>query len=559
LGSGIDEHALGYAVTPLHRPEPERAYMDLHDQVAALDAAGLLIRVDVPINKDTELHPLMRWQFRGGIDEADRKAMLFTNVIDSKGKHYDFPVLIGAMGASPAVFEIGVGYPVAKVRDAWAYAYANPIAPRIVENAPCHDVIIEGDALDKPGCGVDALPVPISTPGWDNAPYFSTSCFITKDPDTGLQNVGLYRSQVKAPRRVGMNPSVELRAGIYAHWLKYRARGEKMPAAIAVGVPPSIGYAAVQKAPETLDEFALAGGLVRSPINVVRARTVDLLVPAEAEFIIEGFIDTEFLEPEAPFGESHGYVNVQEYNAYMDVTCITRREKPILTTFMAQLAPSEVSVMRRPGQEFIFMNHLRNNLGIRGVTRIYSHERLTGGYKTFVIQFERGVKETEVWRAMTGVATLQGSSGKIVIATNDDIDPTNADALLWAIAFRSKPHLDVQILPHRDEGHGPRDKTRGSEDSSLLINATLRQDFPPISLPKREYMERAREIWEKTLGLPPLKPEMPWYGYSLGAWTEELEQQAQRAVASDYWTTGQENESRRRNDVEMNTEVRDVP
>ena len=303
---------------------------------------------------------------------------------------------------------------------------------------------------------------------------------MTKDPDTGLQNVDPVSTARKSRRRgaLGMNPSVELRAGIYAHWLKYKARGEKMPAAIAVGVPPSIGYAAVQKAPENLDEFALAGGLVRSPINVVtRAKTVDLLVPAEAEFIIEGFIDTEFLEPEAPFGESHGYVNVQEYNAYMDVTCITRREAPILTSFMAQLAPSEVSVMRRPGQEFVFMNHLRNALGIRGVTRIYSHERLTGGYKTFVVQFERGVKDTEVWRAMYGVATLQGSSGKIVIATNDDIDPTNADALLWAIAFRSKPHFG-----HADPTASRRGPRPARQDARLrrLLAADQRDAAPRL-------------------------------------------------------------------------------
>src|SRR5471032_2470972 len=116
---------------------PSRSYPDLHDQLDALDKAGLLLKVDIPINKDTELHPLMRWQFRGGIDENDRKAMLFTNVVDSKGKHYDFPVLLGAMGASPAVFEIGVGYPVGEVRAAWAHAYANPILPNLVESAPC--------------------------------------------------------------------------------------------------------------------------------------------------------------------------------------------------------------------------------------------------------------------------------------------------------------------------------------------------------------------------------------------------------------------------------------
>jgi 4-hydroxy-3-polyprenylbenzoate decarboxylase len=355
-----------------------------------------------------------------------------------------------------------------------------------------------------------------------------------------------------------MNTSVELRSGGYLHWLKYKALGQRMPAAVIVGVPPAVGYASVQKAPETLDELALAGGLVGSPINVVKAITVDLLVPAEAEIVIEGFIETEYLEPEAPFGESHGHVNVQEYNAVMEVTCITHRKKPVLTSFMAQLAPSEVSVMRRPGQEFIFTNHLRNIIGVKGVTRVYSHEPLTGGYKTFIVQFERGVPDSEVWRALYAVTTVQRASGKIVIAVNDDIDPTNSDALLWAIAFRSKPHLDIQILPHRGEGHGPRDKVRGPEDSSLLINATLKQDFPPLSLPKREFMERAKVIWEDVLGQPKLKPQAPWFGYSLGAWTEDLEKEAERAVAGDYWENGRLAAQKRRKDVEMNTEVRDV-
>jgi hypothetical protein len=138
--------------------------------------------------------------------------------------------------------------------------------------------------------------------------------------------------------------------------------------------------------------------------------------------------------------------------------------------------------------------------------------------------------------------------------------PVNKDTetILWAMTFRAKPHLDMQILPHREEGHGPRDKVRGSEDSSLLVNATLRQDYPPLSLPKREYMERARSIWEDVLELPKLKPQAPWYGYDLGAWTEELEHQAELAVRGDYWETGRIIAQRRRRDVAMNTEVRDV-
>jgi 4-hydroxy-3-polyprenylbenzoate decarboxylase len=146
---------------------PERAYHDLHDHVRALEEAQLLLKVDVPVNKDTEMHPLMRWQFCGGMEENDRKAMLFTNVVDSKGKKYDMPVLIGAMAASPKIFEIGVGRPLDKIVSAWAEAMDNLTPPRLVENGPCQEVIIEGDDLNTPGRALDALPVPISTPGWE--------------------------------------------------------------------------------------------------------------------------------------------------------------------------------------------------------------------------------------------------------------------------------------------------------------------------------------------------------------------------------------------------------
>lgn len=538
--------------------EPARSYPDLHDQLDALDKVGLLLKIDIPINKDTEIHPLMRWQFRGGLDENDRKAMLFTNVVDAKGKKYDIPVVIGAMGGSRTIYQIGLGHPPDQVAAVWARAMNNLIPPRTVDDAPCQQVVIEGSALDRPGCALEALPVPISTPGWDNGPYLTTSAFITKDPDTGVQNLGNYRAQVKSPRRLGMNPSVELKAGGYQHWLKYKALGRPMPTAVVVGLPPAIAYASVQKAPETIDEISLAGGLVGSPINVVKARTVDLMVPAEAEIVIEGYIDTEYLEPEAPFGESHGHVNLAEYNGFMDVTCITRKRNAIFTSFLSQLAPSESTVMRQPGQEAIFLRHLRDHIGIKGILHVHMHMPLIGGYRVLVLQFERGTPQTEVWRGLYASVTVQRPSGKFVIATNDDIDPNNADAILWAMTFRAKPHLDMQILPYREEGHGPRDKVRGSEDSSLLVNATLRQDYPPLSLPKRAYMERARAIWEDELKLPKLKPEAPWFGYDLGAWTDDLEHQAQLAVRGDYWETGRVIAQRRRNDVKMNTEVRDV-
>jgi 4-hydroxy-3-polyprenylbenzoate decarboxylase len=125
------------------------------------------------------------------------------------------------------------------------------------------------------------------------------------------------------------------------------------------------------------------------------------------------------------------------------------------------------------------------------------------------------------------------------------------------MSYRANPALDMQILHHRDQGHGPRSKRNDGEDASVLIDATMKEDFPPISLPKREYMERAKAIWEE-LGLPALKPQTPWFGYALGEWPDELDQAAQLAVAGEYFKTGEALAQRRRRDVPMNTEVRDL-
>jgi 4-hydroxy-3-polyprenylbenzoate decarboxylase len=543
--------------TKIHGGEPSRAYPDLHEHLAALGRAGLLVTVDRPINKDTEMHPLVRWQFRGGIEEPDRKAFLFNRVVDSKKRKYDIPVVVGALAASREIYRIGMGCALDKINETWTRAMAKPIAPRIVDKAPCHEIVIEGDELDKPGKGLDGLPIPISTPGWDIAPFTTLSQYITKDPDTGVQNMGIYRGQVKAPRRLGMNPSLELRPGIYAHWEKMKALGKKLPAAVILGAPPCVAFTSAQKVPESMDELHVAGGLVGSPINVVRARTVDLLVPAEAEIVVEGYIDTEYLEPEAPFGESHGHVNLQEYNAYMEVTCITRRRNAILTSIISQVTPSESSLIKRVALEPLFTHHLRNTLGIQGVKRVSMHEPLTNLRKVVVLIMERKTSPTEVWRALYGAAAWNRAAGKYVVAVNEDIDPDNADALLWAMSYRANPALDLQILRHRDQGHGPRSKRNGGEDASVLIDATMKEDFPPISLPKREYMERAKAIWEE-LGLPKLKPESPWFGYSLGEWSDELERAAELAVKGDYFETGKLLVKRRRKDVRMNTEVRDL-
>ncbi|HWI35932.1 MAG TPA: UbiD family decarboxylase, partial [Burkholderiales bacterium] len=341
------------------------------------------------------------------------------------------------------------------------------------------------------------------------------------------------------------------------HWQKAKKKKQKLAAAVILGAPPCVAFTSAQKVPEAIDELHVAGGLVGSPINVVKAKTVDLLVPAEAEVVVEGWIDTEYLEPEAPFGESHGHVNLQEYNAFMEVTCITRRKDAILTSIISQVTPSESSLIKRVALEPLFTQHLRQGLGIEGVKRVSMHEPLTNLRKVVAIVVDRAMPRTEVWRALYGAASWNRAAGKYIIAVNEDIDPDNADALLWAMSYRANPALDLQILPHRDQGHGPRSQRNGGEDASVLIDATMKENFPPISLPKREYMERARAIWEE-LKLPALKPETPWFGYSLGEWSDELDAAADAAVRGDYFEYGKKLVDRRRKDVGMNTEVRSL-
>ncbi|MGE0627009.1 MAG: UbiD family decarboxylase [Hyphomicrobiaceae bacterium] len=531
----------------------ERAYPDLHDHIAALRDAGLLVEIDRKINKDTEMHPLVRWQFRGGIAPEDRKAFLFTNVTDSKGRQYDIPVLVCGLAGNYQIYAMGMGCPLDQIRERWIRAMNAPIEPNVVSQAPCQEIIYrEADLLN--GHGLDAIPVPISSPGWDNAPYTTSSHFITIDPETGVQNAGNYRGMIKAPDRMGMNPSIELRTGGYMHWAKWKALGKPMPCAVVLGCPPAVSYTSVQKVPEIYDELAVAGGLIGKPLNVVKCQTVDLLVPAESEIVIEGYVSTEYLEPEAPFGESHGHVNLQEYNAVLEVTAITRRKNAIMTSWISQVTPSESSCIKRPAFEASHLMHLRTNLGIQGIKRVVTHEPLTALQRLIVVVVEKGMPRTEIWRALYGVASYRRAEGKWVVAVDEDIDPDNADATFWAMCFRCKPHRDVEIMKHKNEGHGPRSMI-DSEDSAVLIDATLKETFPPISLPKREYMENAKAIWEE-IGLPKLRPEPPWFGYDLGEWNDHLERQAQLAVKSEYWQTGEWCRQRKRSDVQMNTEMR---
>lgn len=536
----------------------DTGYRDLHAHIRHLDEQGLLYRVDAPVNKDSEMHPLVRWQFRGGIPESARRAFLFTNVVDGKGRRYDMPVLVGGFAASAAIYRACMNVSSNdQIGPAWVRATANPIAPVHVENPPCQDLVLEGAQIAGPGRGLEALPVPISTPGFDAAPYLTATCVITRDPDTGVQNMGTYRLQLKSPTRLGMMLAVGTRPGGYEHWKKYQARGERMPIAIVVGCPPAVALTGPQKVPPGVDEIGVAGALAGEPIRVARAHGLDLVVPAESELVIEGYADPHELEPEGPFGESHGYVALEEYSLVIDVTAITHRRDAVLASMISQVTPSESSVIKRLAYEPQYLAHLRDVLGIKGIRRVSMHEPLTNLRRVVILQFAGGTPRSEIWRGLQGAVSLQAAIGKFVIAVDEDIDPENADAVFWAMSYRCDPGKDTRIIPDRDRGHGPRTSAEAGSDSAMLVDATMKAPMPPLALPKREFMEGARALWEK-LGLPPLRPEAPWFGYSLGDWNQAWDASADEAVRGEWMGRSDAYRRRRVRGVPLNTPCRSV-
>jgi UbiD family decarboxylase len=534
-----------------------RPRLDFQEHLADLVARGLVTRIDHPVNKDTELHPLVRLQFIGGIPEAERRAFVFTNVVDASGKRYDMPVVVGALAASAEIYALGMGCAVEEIGKAWLDAIGHPVAPVRTAVARCQEIVITGDALRGPDGGLKRLPVPVSTPGFDAAPYLTATLCVTKDPESGVQNMGTYRAALKATDRLAVRMVAhEGGAGGYLHWLKYNARKEKMPIAIVVGAAPVVMFTGPQKLAVDLDEMGVAGALAGEPIRMAKCKTVDLDVPADAEIVIEGLIDPELLEPEAPFGESSGYVALEAFNMPMQVTAITHKKSPVFCSIISQVTPSESSLVKKVAYEPLWLAHLRDHLAVRGVTRVVMHEPLTNLRPVIFVQYAAGTPRTEVWRGLNGASTLIANAGKICIAVSQDIDPSNSDAIFWSMAYRCNPINDVHIAPYRSGVQGAQYRERDA-DSTLLIDATAKGPMPPLALPKKEFMQRAEALWAE-LKLPPITLKSPWHGYTLGDWIERWDVWAGRTVRGEWEETGRETLARQRGGVKPESSVRKV-
>lgn len=518
-------------------------YKDFREHLGALEEKGLLLRVKREINKDTELQPLVRLQY-SGLSEEQRKAFLFENVVDSRGRKYKSVVAICALAGTRSIYATGMKCDPEELSTKWANAEAHPLKPVMVDNAPAYEEIHMGKNLLEHG-GLDEFPIPIATPGFDPAPFISAPCWVTKDPETGIRNVGTYRGHVKSPTRTGIFMSSKQK-DIAIHLNKCRKLGIALQAAISIGGPPNITYTSVNKFGYEVDEFEVAGGIAGEPIELTKCKTVDLEVPAFAEIIIEGEINTSELEPEAPFGEFQGYMGPRQMMPYFTVKCIAHRRNPIWLAIQGQFPPSENTKITQIAREAAIEKNLKE-LNIRGVRAVAVHES-AGACGFIVIQMENP-QRADVMRALeAGSRTLR--LNKVCIAVDKDIDPWDITQVEWVISSRSDPRRDTKIISYpaisTDFSNEPipsmieRDTCPGDvlQASRLLIDATLKWPYTPTAMPKKEYMERAIKLWEEE-NLPKLSLKEPWWGYNLGYWNDEQEEQAKLAVEGRYYETGE--------------------
>ncbi len=516
-------------------------FRDVREYIQALEKNHRLVRIKREINKDTELQPLVRWQFRG-LPEKDRKAFLFENSVGVKGRKYNSPVLVAAHAPCREVYALAMACPPDGIMKKWEQAQLHPVKPRRVDSGACQEEVHTGERLLEHG-GLEEFPIPLGTPGFDNAPYFSAGNWVSKDPDTGIYNIGNYRAMVKSQSRLGID--CLLPQHLRVHREKWKAKGfSVMPAAVVVGATPNIGMVAVTKIPYEVSEYDVAGGIAGEPVELVKCKTIDIEVPANAEIVIEGEIPTDCLEREGPHGEYTGYMGMGKISLFCNVTGITHRRKPVWNAFISQFPPSESSLMTRLGFEAAFYKFLKYDLSLPNLLDV-AFDEASGGRQFCVIALNRPT-QADAWKALNGAVALMPMYGKIIVVVDEDIDPHDADSVNWALCYRMQPDRDIRVTPGKITGLDPSarhpDESKKSSgrplSSAVMINATRKWDYPPVSLPGREFMERAKEIWEEE-GLPPLAPKVPWYGYSLGYWTEEDRSEAELALKGEHFKTGE--------------------
>ncbi|MHC1729210.1 MAG: menaquinone biosynthesis decarboxylase [Syntrophobacteraceae bacterium] len=323
----------------------KNAYQNLGEFITELDKAGELLRIKAPVSKHLEITHITDLASKA---PGGGKALLFENVVESP-----FPVLINAFGSERRIcMALGTESldrlaarleqfvriePPKSLRQA---AKLIPMGldllrffPRKTRNAPCQEVVLRGDEID-----LSLLPVLTCWPQ-DGGPFVTLPVVITRSLKTDRRNAGMYRLQVYDRNTTGMHWHIHKDGSNY--FQEYRRAGKRMPVAVAIGTDPAVTYAATAPLPRGIDEMMLAGFIRRRPVPMARCVSIDLEVPAEAEFVLEGYVDPEELRLEGPFGDHTGYYSLVGDYPVFHLTAITHRRNPVYSATIVGRPPME--------------------------------------------------------------------------------------------------------------------------------------------------------------------------------------------------------------------------
>jgi len=476
-------------------------FLDLGSFLTHLEQTGRLRRVSKPIEKAWEIACLARWALES-TPEKDSYALLFENV-----KNQSVPVAVNLF-STPEMYAAALGVDSEDLLEAWGKALERPYKPVEVGSGPVFDVVQSQTELN-----LLELPAPVWTPGRDGGAYLSAASVITKDPDSGIQNMGIYRMQIHDEKHAGLSFGSKMQHGAI-HYLKYSKRQQPMPVAAVIGAPPVVSFAAAAKTAYGVDELEIAGGLAGAPLQVVRGKTVDLFIPAHAECVIEGFVRSGEERMEGPFGEVLGYLAEASPAPVVDITAIYHRSAPVHHGYVQQMPPSDGHLVMEMGFLGPLWYYLTRKLGLKGVRNL-AIARGSASLAILVAQIE---KEHVSESAGIGRALAKFNLGqKFIYLVDEDIDIRDQETLNWALSSRVDPERDIEFIKDFPTfQYDPSTLSRAARDgkeldgppypsSVAIINATVKCRVPEISLPGRSVMLKALERWPET-GLPRITP-----------------------------------------------------
>ena len=459
-------------------------YRTMREFLSALEKQGGLRRISRPVDRAKEPAALAKWMYQG-LPADQRFGMYFENV-----KGCDIPIVTGALGANAKNYAFALGVEVDGINDAWVKACRNPIPPKVVTEAQCQEVVITGNDVR-----LSYLPIPVWTPGKDVAPYVTTNT-VTRDFDTGIQNMGVYRTMVRDDKHLVSN----LRPGRqgYMNTLTWTDKGKAAPVAWVIAAPPAVQLATVANLPYGSDEMAIAGGMTGSPVNMVKCKTIDLMVPADAEIIIEGELHPGEMDMEGPFGEAAGYMGPRDQRPVVRITAITHRKNPIYYGYTSQMPPSESTTIQSLTNAGVLLKMLRYDIGEPNVTDVHIDLHYAGMLGHAIIAMKTGYPghAKKVGRLVAAMNFLL----KRVTVVDEDIDIRDPMHVDWAMTSRYNPAKDTilidEVLSKLDPSVVP-----GGMASKVVCDATAKIDAGTFSLPPKALMMETLELW-KELGLP---------------------------------------------------------